>query len=144
MLHSHTKIWIHIIWGTKYHERIMLNMNAKKIHTHLIEKSKEQEIPFEILRIQPEHIHSLINLPSNRMLSEFVKSIKGETSSWINKQNIFNQKFSWQRGFGAFSVSASQFDVVKNYIKNQEDHHRSKTFKEEYDEWRKKYGILYE
>src|SRR6056297_3534243 len=131
MLHSHTKIWIHLIWGTKNHERIMFRENAKNIHSHLIEKSKEQEIPFEILRIQPEHIHSLINLPSNRMLSEFIKSIKGETTSWINKQNIFNQKFSWQRGFGAFSISASQYDVVKSYIKNQEDHHRRKTFKEE-------------
>ncbi len=144
MLHSHTKIWIHLIWGTKNHDRIMFGDHAAEIHKHLLEKSKELEIPFEILRIQPEHIHSLINLPSNKMLSEYVKSLKGESSSWINKQKLFNQKFSWQRGFGAFSVSASQFDIVKNYIKNQEEHHRRKTFKEEYDEWREKYGVLFE
>ncbi|MFP4548968.1 MAG: IS200/IS605 family transposase [Fidelibacterota bacterium] len=144
MLHSHTKIWIHLIWGTKNHERIMFSEQAKEIHSHLLSKSKELEIPFEILRIQPEHVHSLINLPSNKLLSEFIQTIKGETSSWVNKQKLLNTKFSWQRGFGAFSVSASQFDIVKNYIKNQEDHHRRKTFKEEYDEWRERYGILYE
>ena len=122
----------------------MFDDNAITIYNHLIEKSKTLEIPFEILRIQPEHIHALINLPSNKLLAEYVQSLKGESSSWINKQTLFNTKFAWQRGFAAFSVSASQLDIVKNYIKNQEEHHRRKTFKEEYDEWREKYGVLYE
>ena len=142
MLHSHTKIWIHLIWGTKNHERIMFKDHAKQIHHHLLEKSDKLEIPLEILRIQPEHVHAMINLPSNKLLSEFVKNIKGECSSWINQNKLFNQHFSWQRGYGGFSVSASQYDIVKNYIKNQEEHHRKKTFQEEYDDWKVKYGIF--
>jgi len=144
MLHSHTKIWIHIIWGTKNHERLMFDEAAKQIHEHFIDKSTELEIPIETLRVQPEHIHTLINLPSNQLLADYMKNLKGESSSWINKNNLFTTKFSWQRGFGAFSVSASNHDQVKNYIKNQDEHHRRKTFKEEYEEWQKKYGVFSE
>jgi len=142
LLHSYTKIWIHLIWGTKNHERLIFNNKTVEIQNHLLTKSEELEIPFEVIKIQPEHVHALINLPSNKLLSEFVQNIKGESSSWINKQKLFNQKFSWQRGFGAFSVSSSQLKIVNDYICNQEEHHRRKTFKEEYDEWQKKYGIL--
>ena len=142
MKHSHTRIWIHIIWGTKDHARCLFNETAIQAHKHLLQKANDLKISFEELRIQPEHIHGLINLPANKCLSDFVQNVKGESIHWINQNNLIKGKFEWQRGYGAFSVSASQIDVVKKYIQNQEEHHKRKTFKEEYDEWLEKYGIF--
>ena len=144
MQHSHTCIWIHLIWATKNRERCMFDNVALKIHNHLLEKAKSMDLPFEKLHIQPEHLHGLINLPANEKLSKFTQSIKGESSNWINSNNLMKGHFSWQRGYGAFSVSASQYDIVKDYIRNQKEHHKRVSFQEEYQVWQKKYGVLRE
>jgi len=75
------------------------------------------------------------------MLKDIVKSLKGESAHWINEDRILPLHFNWQRGYGAFSVSASQYDKVRNYIKNQTEHHRHQSFSEEWDLLLKKYGI---
>ena len=142
MLHSQTKIWIHLIWATKNRDKVLFDKQVDQIHAHIIKKSKNLKIPFEILDIQAEHIHGLINLPPNKLLSEFIHNIKGESSSWINKNDLVNGPFSWQKGYRAFSVSASQLETVKEYIKNQEEHHRNKSFSEEYENLNKEYGIV--
>ncbi len=70
-----------------------------------------------------------------------MKLLKGESSHWINENNLISQKFNWQRGYGAFSVSPSHLTVVRKYIANQDEHHRTKTFLEEYNTILKKYGL---
>ncbi len=141
MKHSHTKIWIHIVWATKNRESIFTKDKAIKLFDFIINKAKEINIPMESLNIQPEHIHALINLPANSCLSDFVKNIKGASSYWLNSEQIVGTKFSWQRGFGAYSVSASQLEIVKKYIKNQAKHHKKHHFIQEYEQWKKEYGI---
>ena len=68
--------------------------------------------------------------------------MKGESAHWINKNKLVKNHFGWQRGYGAYSVSASQLKSVKAYIQNQTEHHKHKTFTEEYEEWKKTYGIF--
>ena len=94
------------------------------------------------IHVQPEHIHLLVDLPANLCLSDFAQKIKGSSSHWLNEQKLIPGKFSWQRGYGAFSVSASQLEIVKKYIRNQDEHHRRKSFEEEYIEWKRNYGFL--
>ena len=94
------------------------------------------------MHIQPEHIHVLFGLHADNTIAKVSKSMKGETSRWINENEMAQGKFRWQRGYGAFSVSASQLEIVKKYIKNQESHHKRQTFQEEYDEWARQYGIF--
>ena len=142
MSHTHTRIWVHLIWATKNRERLFFKEEGKSVYSFMIDKSKEINVPFERLNIQPEHIHGLIDLPANICLADFMKSIKGSSSHFINKNGVFSAKFSWQRGYGAYSVSDSRLQVVKNYIENQTKHHQYKSFSEEYDEWKKKYGIF--
>ena len=89
-------------------------------------------IVFEKINIQPEHIHILLGLPANKSIAQVAKELKGESSNRINDNNIIAGKFRWQRRYGAFSVSASQLEAMKRYIKNQNEHHRKKSFKEEY------------
>ncbi|MBE9467842.1 MAG: transposase [Bacteroidetes bacterium] len=107
-----------------------------------MDKSKELNIEFEQLNIQPEHVHALIDLPTDDCLSNFMQNIKGGSSYWINDKKILKSKFSWQRGYGAYSVSASQLQKVKNYIKNQTEHYKQKTFTDEYNDWVKEYGVF--
>ena len=141
MQHSHVRNWLHLIWTTKKRERVLKSEYRKEISQYLIEKSKIENLPFLNLNIQAEHVHGLINLPANICLSDFMKKIKGASSFWINKNSILNVKFAWQRGYGAYSVSASQLDIVRKYIINQDEHHAKNTFANEYEKWKKEYGF---
>lgn len=90
-----------------------------------------------------EHVHALIDLPTTLSIDECLKLLKGSSSHNINLNRLVNNKFRWARGYGAFSVSESNVQKVVDYIKNQEEHHRVKTFTEEYELFMKKYGIKY-
>ncbi len=91
--------------------------------------------------VNADHVHTLVDLPTNFSVEECVKLLKGSSSYYINKNRVVRNKFSWGKGYGSFSVSASQLDNVVNYIKGQEEHHRRKSFTEEYQLFIKKYGI---
>lgn len=91
-----------------------------------------------------DHVHILSTLPKTMALSDFVRAIKAESSRWIKGVDSCYRVFSWQEGYGAFSVSASKIDVVKAYVGNQQEHHRTKSFKEEYEEFLKAYNMQYD
>jgi len=143
-LHSHVKIWIHMIWGTHQHARILNITIRKSLFSHFIEHFEKNQFSLEKMNIQPEHIHMLFILPADKQIANIAKSIKGESSRWINENGLIPGKFRWQRGYGAFSVSATQLDIVKKYIQNQKAHHKRQSFQEEYDEWARQYGVFNE
>ncbi|MDZ7400912.1 MAG: IS200/IS605 family transposase [candidate division KSB1 bacterium] len=140
-IHSKVRIYVHLIWGTYERQRILTPELRLKIFRHLVERAKELDIIIVKMNIQPDHVHILFILPSNKTLAEIVQNLKGECSNWINECNLIQGKFAWQRGYGAFSVSASQLMRVENYIKNQDAHHRRKSFQEEYKGWAVRYGV---
>ena len=80
----------------------------------------------------PDHIHILINCKPNMNLSDNVKEIKEHSTKFINAKKILRGKFYWQAGFGAFTVSKKDVSMILNYIKNQEEHHKKRSFREEY------------
>jgi hypothetical protein len=84
--------------------------------------------------------HMILN--PNYAIKDIVKNIKGESSHWINQENMCPTAFAWQTGYGAFSVSESIVEIVERYIDNQKEHHRKKLFAEEYHEFMMQYGIL--
>jgi putative transposase len=141
MLHSYVRNYLHITWSTDDRVRVFQGNTKIQLKDFFLEKAKEMNTPVLSVNVQPEHIHLLIDLPSNICLADFVQKQKGASSHWLNEQKLINAKFSWQRGYGAFSVSASQLEVVKKYIQNQDEHHRKKTFEEEYHEWKESYGF---
>ena len=83
----------------------------------------------------PDHVHLFIGLRPKQSLSELMKKVKGDSSKWINQQGFLKTKFSWQEGYGAFSYSKSQVPQVIRYIQNQKEHHKNKTFIEEYKDF---------
>ncbi|MEI6070063.1 MAG: IS200/IS605 family transposase [Methylococcaceae bacterium] len=88
-----------------------------------------------------DHVHLFIGLKPAMCISDLVRDIKNNTSNFINEKNFIQGKFSWQEGYGAFSYSHSQIENVYEYILNQEEHHRKKTFKEEYVYFLQKFAI---
>ena len=89
--------------------------------------------------VNSDHVHAIISLPTNYTIENVLKLLKGNSSYWINKK--IGSKFSWARGYAAFSVSESVLSKVENYIKNQEEHHKKTSFAEEYGLFLKKYNI---
>ena len=91
-----------------------------------------------------DHIHILFGMRPTESLSKLIQEVKRDSSAWINTNHLAKGKFSWQEGFGAFSYSKSQIPNVCKYIENQEEHHRKKTFTEEYVDFLEKFGIDYD
>jgi REP element-mobilizing transposase RayT len=91
-----------------------------------------------------DHVHVFLGLNPVVSISDTVYELKRSTSLFINDKKWFNRKFNWQEGYGAFSYSRSHIDNVYNYIKNQEQHHRKQTFRDEYAEFLKKYEVEYD
>jgi len=91
----------------------------------------------------PDHLHLLIRLPTGLSVADAVRTIKANSSKWINEQ-VTRSKFGWQRGYGAFSVSHSDLPRVAEYVRNQEQHHRTRTFEEELEILLKLHKIEYD
>jgi len=92
----------------------------------------------------PDHVHILIGLRPTQSLSDLMQKVKGASSEWVNKNGLSIQRFSWQEGYGAFSYRKSEVPQIIQYIQNQEEHHRKKSFIEEYEELLKVFEVEYD
>jgi REP element-mobilizing transposase RayT len=111
-----------------------------QIFEHISNNAKKKNIWLDTVNGHKQHIHCLISLGKEQNISNIAQLIKGESSYWINQNKIVQGKFNWQDDFWAVSVSESHVNAVRNYISNQEEHHRYKSFDEEVEEFMKKYG----
>ena len=132
MANTYTQIYIHVIFAVKGRENLISKNWKVELYKYITGIVRENEQKLYIINGMPDHIHILLSLTPSINISDLVRDIKSGSSGWINKRNFVKGKFNWQAGFGAFSYSQSQLPRVINYIKNQEEHHRIKTFQEEY------------
>jgi REP element-mobilizing transposase RayT len=114
---------------------------AAKASENLYSYSREKGIYMKINYFNADHTHALIDLPTNLAIEQVVQLLKGSSSHWINDQRLLRGRFAWGRGYGAFSVSQSDLDRVCKYIANQEEHHRKRSFEDEYQLFVKRYGL---
>lgn len=112
-----------------------------KVWNHIRDNAREKGIFIDFLNGYSEHCHCLVSLGVDQTIQKVMQLIKGESSYWINKSNLTQEKFEWQDEYFAVSVSESMVDRVREYIKNQEKHHTKKSFQQEYDEFIRKYGF---
>jgi putative transposase len=138
---SFVKIWIHLVFSTKNREPWLKEEIRYKVHQHIIQNCKEKEIFLQAINGYTEHLHCLISLGKDQNISKIAQLIKGESSFWINKNDVLSEKFSWQDDYFAVSVSESQVESVVKYIKNQKIHHSKKSFDQEVEEFIVKYGF---
>ena len=135
------KIWVHLIWTTKKRQPLLKKEIRLKIFNHIRENALSKGIHLDFINGHTDHVHTLISLKSDQTIAKVAQMLKGESSHWINQTELLNVKFEWQDEYIAISVSESIVDKVREYIKNQEVHHRKKSFSEEYQEFLDKYGF---
>ncbi|OQX76670.1 MAG: transposase [Bacteroidetes bacterium 4484_276] len=137
----HLRVWIHYVWSTKKRKPLMTKNIRRQIFDHIRENAKTKNIHLDFINGYTEHVHCLISMNANQTLAEIAQLIKGESSFWINKNKLTREKFGWQRRYWAVSVSHSDVDRVRDYIKNQESHHQQQTYAKEVDEIVEKFGF---
>lgn len=136
------KIYIHIFFSTRNRIPYFNTSELRiKIWKHIKENASEKGIFLDMINGYSDHCHCLISLGSNQSIEKVVQLLKGESSFWINKNQLTKEKFAWQDEYFAVSVSEYMIESVRNYIKNQEIHHRKKSFEEEYFEFMEKYNF---
>jgi REP element-mobilizing transposase RayT len=114
---------------------------AAKASTRLVDYAREKGIYMKINYFNSDHTHALIDLPTNLTIEQTIQLLKGSSSHWINHNRLVRGRFAWGRGYGAFSVSHSDMDRVSKYIANQREHHRKRTFEDEYQLFVSRYGL---
>jgi putative transposase len=144
MANTYTQIYLHFVFAVQ--NRISLiqpqwKTELYKYMTGIVQNNKHKMIA---INGTANHVHMFIGYKPHQLISELLQDVKGDSSRWINSKRFVYGKFNWQEGYGAFSYSNSQIDTVAKYIHNQEDHHRVKSFKEEYEELLKQFGVAYE
>lgn len=143
MANTYTQIHIHVIFSVQNRECIIGKNWKDELYKYIAGIIRNNNHKLLVINGMPDHLHILIGLRPSQSISDLLQDIKGSSSKWINEKKFVKGRFSWQEGFGAFSYSRSQLPPVIQYIENQEEHHRKKTFIEEYKESLKEFGIDY-
>lgn len=144
MPQSLSKVIIHIIFRTKDRQPWLDRDIRPRMHAYVATVGRD--LNGEVLRVGgvADHLHIVATLPRTLSQAEMVETMKKTSSKWIKELDSKYSQFYWQRGYGAFSVSPSQLDAVVQYVENQEEHHRTRTFQEEYREVLRKYGVEFD
>lgn len=140
-LHSYSHVWLHIVWTTLERRPLLDKPAAARLSVYLHDYAKEKKIFMKINFVNPDHVHALIDLPTNLCIEDMMQLVKGSSSHWVNDRNLVAGKFGWRRGYGVFSVSESGVAEVCGYISNQEEHHLKRDFAEELKLFVERYGL---
>jgi REP element-mobilizing transposase RayT len=136
------KCWLHIIISTHEEEKLFSHKEvAVKLRNFLFHFGEMNDIKIKSCSAVGEHLHMLVDLQLHYSIDELVTKIRNAAAAWLNEQNFFEKDFSWEKSYGAFSVSPSNIQKVVEYINDQEDHHRTESFEEEYQHFVEAYGI---
>lgn len=141
---THHGIWLHVIFSTKYRKPWLRREWRDDLYGYIGGTVKEHDASLLKAGGTADHVHLLLRVGPQHAIASTIQLLKGNASKWINDDNKIAGKFQWQRGYGAFSVSPSSLETVIQYIANQEQHHRRKSFQEEYLEFLKKHKIDYD
>jgi putative transposase len=138
---SYVKNWLHCVWGTKGRIPFLKGKIKFDLINHIRENSKGKGIYVDYVNGYADHIHCLISLNPDQSLSKVIQMIKGESSFWINRNYKPSMKFEWADEYFAVSVSESGLTAVRKYIENQEVHHKTKSWDEEYKDFLTQYNF---
>jgi putative transposase len=139
-----SQIYIQVVFAVKGRENLISKEWKEDLHKYIAGIIKGKGQKSIIVNGMPDHIHAFIGLRPAMSISDLVRDIKNNSSNFINDNKFVKGKFSWQEGYGAFSYSHSHIENVYQYILNQEEHHKKKTFKDEYIDFLTKFNVDYD
>ncbi len=144
MANTYTQISIHAVFAVQGRENIITKDWRDNLHRYIAGIIKEEGAKMLAVGGWKDHVHIFYGLQPSMSISDFMRIVKGNSSKWINENKLVKGKFNWQEGYGAFSFSKSQRDNVINYIMKQEEHHKTKSFREEYHEMLNNFDIEFD
>jgi putative transposase len=138
---SYIRIWLHCVWTTKNRIPFLRDEIRNKVIYHIRENAKGKGIYIDHINGHIEHLHALISLGGKQDISKIMQLIKGESSFWINKSKLTSMRFEWQDDFYSVSIGMSQIETLRQYIRNQVEHHKVITFEEELEKIIREYKL---
>ena len=144
MSQSLTRLYAHLIFSTKNREPFINEEVRSRVHGYLATAIRSIDSPYVVVGGVADHVHILFDMGKLHAPCEFVEQVKRESSKFVKTLGSEFRTFFWQRGYGMFSVSPTHRDDVEKYVSEQEEHHRKKTFQEEFREFLKRYRIEYD
>lgn len=144
MANTFSQIYIQYVFAVKGRENLLQKPWRDEVFKYIAGIIKGKNQKSIIVNGVSDHVHVFVGLNTTISVSDLIRDIKSNSTNFINEKKFLKQKFSWQEGYGAFSYSHSQIENVYQYIADQEEHHRKKTFKEEYVEFLNKFEIKYD
>jgi REP element-mobilizing transposase RayT len=144
MPQSLSNVIIHIIFSTKDREPWLDHEVRPRMHAYVATICRDLGAEAFVVGGVADHLHVVTTLPRTLSQADLIEAMKKTSSKWIKALDAKYRAFFWQRGYGAFSVSPSQVDAVLKYVESQDEHHRTRTFQEEYRDFLSKYGVEFD
>jgi putative transposase len=141
MAQSLARLYIHVIFSTKYREPILCDTHRDSLYGYMAAVLRNCGCPPVLINSVEDHVHILFELSRTVSVSQAVEEVKKTSSKWIKTQGSKFTAFAWQAGYGAFAVSESNVSAVRRYIATQREHHRRKSYQEEYLQFLKRHGV---
>jgi REP-associated tyrosine transposase len=144
MPQSLTKLYAHLIFSTKNREPFLDDKIRPRVHGYLATIVRSLDSPWVVVGDIADHVHILFDMGKMHAPVAFVEQTKRESSKFVKSLGSRYKNFYWQRGYGMFSVGPANREEAEEYVRNQEEHHRTKTFQEEFRAFLQRYGISYD
>jgi len=144
MANTYTQIYIQVVFAVSGREYLITRDFKEELYKYIAGMVRNKKQKLIAINGMPDHLHLLIGMKPDLLLSELVGQVKASSSNFINGHAWVKGRFSWQEGFGAFSYSHSQLSAVAGYIENQEAHHAKRSFKQEYLGLLRKFDLAYD
>ncbi len=144
MPQSFTKLYAHLIFSTKNRQPFLDEQIRIRVHGYLATIIRNLDSPYVVVGGVADHVHILFDMGKFHTPLEFVEQVKRESSKFVKTLGADYKNFYWQRGYGIFSVSPTHLSNAEHYVRNQEDHHKKRTFQDEFKEFLKRYEIEYD
>lgn len=144
MSQSLARLHVHLIFSTKNRDRLLADPVRESLHAYMATVLQNLACPPVIINSMEDHVHVLFDLARTVAVSQVVEDVKKSSSKWIKTQGPGFSAFAWQAGYGAFAVSESNIPEVREYISKQAEHHRQKSFQEEYRAFLERHGMTYD
>jgi len=143
MANTYTQFYVQLVFTPKNRDALIQKIWKDELEKYITGIVQNYGHKILAIKSMPDHIHIFIGYNVNQLIPILVEQIKTSTNEWIKKNNFSRFRFEWQKGYGAFTYSRSQMDTVVNYVMKQEEHHKKKSFREEYLQLLQDFDILY-
>ena len=144
MANTYTQIHVQTVFSVKFRNAVIIPEIQQEVFGYMGQLINDFGHKTLIVNGMPDHVHCFFGLNPKQSIADLMRDLKANSSRWINAQKYFKHRFEWQAGYGGFSYSKSQVDDVVKYIKQQQQHHKKMTFKQEYLAFLAKFDIEHE